>query len=68
MAPWGRRPGGGGVGRLRLGGVRGDDRAGTVPGSAWGGRQGGDSPTRTGGDMRGTGRGCGGAGNHRFPQ
>ena len=41
MAPWGRRPGGGGVGRLRLGG---DDRAGTVPpapGGTCGGRGGG---------------------------
>ena len=45
--PWGRRPGGGGVGRLRRGG---DDRAGTVP-------------PAPGGDVRGTGRGCGGAGD-----
>ena len=59
MAPGGRRPGGGGVGRLRLGG---DDRAGTVPGSAWGGTTGrGQShPHRGGhaGDGEGV-RGCG---------
>ena len=44
-----------------MGAAAGGWWGGTAP--PGGGRQGGDSPTRTGGDMRGTGRGCGGAGD-----